>query len=279
MAKKPKQSAFSIIELLVVILIIASLTGLAIPAINMIQKSYNSIGSKNLISAALSTARTIAMNKQRYAGVRFQKAYTPNEDDKYAADLYDGNEDYIKKRLLDEDQYMIFIVYEERRKMRGDKDCFRVVKGRKPIKLPEAVGVMDMTGIDGDGDIDNDANLMDGTAFSIVFSPAGKLVIYKMQTRNKDGYATGTGSEDQVFNTLDKIKDTHSPAGLFIQDNDENDIAGLKQELSQASFVIYDRKIFSEYLNNGDEYSEYLKNLKENESLYINAYTGAIIDK
>lgn len=261
MVNEPKKSAFSIVELLVVIMIIASLTGLAIPAINMIQKSYNSTGSENMISAALSTARTIAMSRQRYAGIRFQKAYNP----KYPNDP------------LKQDQYMIFIVYEEPRKMGGDKDCFRVVKGHKPIKLPENIGVMDMTEINEDTDINNDANLTNSTAFSIVFSPSGKLVIYKVQTRNKDGEyqpANTNESDDDIFNSKENV--INNQTGMFIQDDYPTD--GLSQELSRNSFVIYDRKKLQS-IDYRRRYSEYLENLKKNESLYINAYTGAIIDK
>ena len=261
MAKKSKKSAFSIIELLVVIAIIASLTGLAIPAIRMMQQSYNSTGTEQMIIAALSSARSIAMSEQRYAGVRFQKAYNP----KYPDDP------------LKQDQYMIFIIYEEPRKMGNETNAFRVVEGMKPIKLPENIGIMDMTNIGSDGEIDDPEKLINATAFSIVFSPAGKLAVREVQTRNKDGDASGTGSNDDVFNTLDKVTDVGNPAGLFIQD--ESGVVGLAQESGRNSFVIYDRKTFAEYFDSGDAYSEYLKNLKEHNSIYINAYTGSIIEK
>ena len=131
---------------------------------------------------------------------------------------------------------------------------------------------MDMTGIKEDIDIDNDANLIDSTAFSIVFSPSGKLIIHDVTIRNKDGVISGTGSNDDVFNTNDNV--TKNQIGMFVQD--EDGFAGLEKESSRTSFVIYDRKKFATYFEDGDAYSGYLEGL---ESVYINVYTGAIIDK
>src|SRR4030043_528748 len=69
---------FSLIEMLVVIGIVAILVALSIPAINVMQRSFNSTGAESMISAALATARTLAISKGQYAGVRFQKAYDVN---------------------------------------------------------------------------------------------------------------------------------------------------------------------------------------------------------
>lgn len=258
MAEKPKQSAFSLIELLVVIVIVASLTGLAIPAIRMMQQSYNSTGTENMISAALSNARSIAMSRQRYAGVRFQKAYNPDYPD-----------DPLKQ-----DQYMIFIMHHAGAMGNSIPTGYLAVPGYKPIKLPENIGVIDMTNIGTDGAINDPEELTNATAFSIIFSPSGKLVIRDLTIRNKDGVTSGTGSNDQVFNTLIKIKDPTNPTGMFVQDKDT--VAGLEKELSRKNFVIYERKTFAGYFDNGDAYSQYLKNLKP---VYINIYTGTIIEK
>jgi prepilin-type N-terminal cleavage/methylation domain-containing protein len=189
-------AAFSLVEMLVVVGIIAVLIGLTIPAINALQKSYDSTGAESMISAALSTARTLAISNHNYAGVRFQKAY--NSDPNKA------------------DQYMIFIVYEESKNMGNLTDAFRAIEGYKPVKLPANIGVMDMklgdkANIVSDVNINETKELIDTTTFSIVFSPAGKLVINDVQTRNKDGQPSGTGSNDMVFNTLAKITDPTNP--------------------------------------------------------------------
>jgi prepilin-type N-terminal cleavage/methylation domain-containing protein len=236
--------AFSLMELLVVIVIIASLVTLAIPAIKMMQKSFDSTGAEGMISAALATARTIAMSHQQYAGVRFQKARDPNN-------------------ALKANQYMIFIIYEEPGKMGGLTDAFRAIEGYKPIKLPENTGVMDMEKVKLDANIDDDVKLSYAAAFSIIFSPAGKLVIHAVQTRNKDGKpGTDNGSEDDIFNTQTNVD---NGIAMFIQDS--------KHEQGRNKFVIYDCEKFSK-LDFNKRYTEYLKDLKE---LYVNPYTGEII--
>jgi hypothetical protein len=124
--------------------------------------------------------------------------------------------------------------------------------------------------------------LVDATAFSIIFSPSGKLVLHDVTIRNKDGKTEGTQtstiSNDQVFNTYTKITHLTDPYGMFVQDEDAGNpqAEGLERESSRNSFVIYDRKTFAGYFNNHNAYSEYLENL---EIFYINAYTGTIIDK
>ena len=186
--KRNQKAAFSMVEMLVVLGIIAVLVALAIPAISTMQKSYNSTGTESMIGSALATARTLAISHQQYAGVRFQKAGEPNN---------------VRKA----DQYMIFIIYEEPKKMSNLTDAFRAVDGYKPMKLPENIGIMDMTNINLDANINDDTKLSDATTFSIIFSPAGKLVKHLVQTRNKDGVTgvTGNSSKDDVFNTENNI--------------------------------------------------------------------------
>jgi prepilin-type N-terminal cleavage/methylation domain-containing protein len=245
------KKGFSIIELLVVMAVIAILVGLAIPAINAMQKSFASTGAEGMIGTALSTARTLAISRGQYAGVRFQKAGDPNN-------------------ALKANQYMIFIIYDE--DMSTLSDEFRAIEGYKPIKLPENMGIIDMNKITKDSDIISDPCVIDATAFSIIFSPAGKLVIHDVQTRNKDGEPNGyTDSNDMVFNTLEKITLTTDPAGQFVQDDYPN--LGLDKEQSRNQFVIYDCEKFGK-LGANKRYTNYLKNLK---FIYINAYTGEII--
>lgn len=243
-----KQSGITLMEMTVVVAAVALLAVLGLPAISAFVNSLaSSSGTKAMISAALSSARAIAVKERHYAGIRFQKAY----------DL---------KGPLEAVQYMVFIVHD------FDKtdlaNGFRAVEGLEPIRLPDAVGVMDLrygdAPIGGDGDIDDPNELRDTTTFSIIFSPSGKLVIHYVQTRNRDGVTT-TGSEDDIFNVKSNVEDG---IGMFVQDSDK--------ELSRNSFIIYERDKFRAAFENGRAWTDYLKNL---DAIYINPYVGTIIGK
>ena len=265
-------------ELLVVIGIIAVLAGLSMPMIKAMQKSYNSTGTESMISAALSTARTLAISNHRYAGVRFQKAY-----DK-------------KGPQINADQYMIFVI-NDRDVSKNMDHIFRAIEGYKPIKLPANIGIIDKNVRTNNGtsefaaraesanerdiiadDLDDlivERTLTDTSAFSIVFSPAGRLVIHDVRVRNKKGdYRASTPSDsgyDKVFNSYTNIKDEDT--GQFIQDDYAH--FGLGGEKSRKSFVIYDRDKFRA-LKTGQQRFDYLDSL---EVSYINPYTGALIEK
>jgi len=102
-------------EVLVVVGIIAILMGVSIPAAKQLMHSFkSSTGVRQLINAALSNARAIAVREQAYAGIRFQQ-------DK------DGN------------TYIVFIIHDNT--ATGFANGFRAVRGRKPMKLPEDVRV------------------------------------------------------------------------------------------------------------------------------------------
>ena len=236
------KKAFSLVEMLVVVGIIAVLVGFTIPAINALQKSYDSTGADSMISAALATARTLAISNHNYVGVRFQKACKSTDNVIKAA------------------QYMIFIKYEEPKNMGNVTDAFCAIEGYKPIKLPENIGVMDMTTINSDAIINNDPNILDATAFSIIFSPAGKLVIHLVQTR----YFNNT--PDDVIN-IQTVVDAGN--AMFVEDSTS------KNESSRNNFVIYDCGKFSQ-LNPATRYLTYLKDLKKT---YVNPYTGQLIEK
>lgn len=270
-------TAFSLVELLVVIAVIATLVALAIPAINAMQKSYDSTGTVSMISAALSTARTLAIKNGHYAGVRFQKIYD-------------------KKGPLEANQYMIFIIYDEDKS--GLTCGFIAVESYKPMKLPENVGVVDKMArtqydsipnqcdevhekqleevdLDDSGtNLDpnnNNRNITDISTFSIVFSPAGKLVSHEIRCRNKNTASRSDDtSNDDIFNTKNNVE-KNSPVGMFIQD--DFDDYGIGVEMSRRELYIYDREKF-EKITTSAQRMNYLNSL---DTFYINPYTGEII--
>ena len=97
MKAKSRQSGLTLTEMVVVIAIIALLVGFGVPAGRTFINSFETeSGTRSMISAALASARAVAAREQKYAGIRFQKAYDP-------------------AGLLKAPQYMIFIVLKKRR--------------------------------------------------------------------------------------------------------------------------------------------------------------------
>ena len=234
-----KRTGLTLIEMTLVVATIALLVGFGLPAVRSLIHSFESQdGTRTMISAALNSARAIAVKHQRYAGVRFQKKCISQDPD----DPLD--------RVAEAPQYMIFIIHEEPSKMGDLTIGFRAMEGLEPVKLPETIGVIDLSEVEGDDDIDDDVELNDATAFSIIFSPAGKLVVHDVRTRNRDGVyrpqRDGDDDEeslDDIFNSVENIipgsGSGDERTGAFIQDdyNDDPDL-GLHEEASRRSFVI-----------------------------------------
>lgn len=266
MKAKSRQSGITLTEMTVVIAVVALLVSLGLPAARMLFNSFESqSGARAMISAAMASARAIAAKEQRYVGVRFQKAYDPTGP-------------------LRAHQYMIFIIFEEPRKMGNLRTGFRAVDGLEPIKLPDSVGIMDFRlikdriNINANWEPGGDPELTDLTSFSIVFSPSGKLVIHDVRVRNRDGRTEGTQtttiSSDDIFNTQSKITDPVAHVGMFIQD--DYPPFGLQEESSRNSFIIYEEEKFRQTYKNGRAWSDYLRKLVPE---YINPYTGTMIER
>ena len=179
---KLSRPGMSLTEILVVIGVMAVLMGVSIPAVKQLMGSFeSSTGTRQLINAALSNARAIAVRNQTYAGVRFQEDINGNT-------------------------YIIFIEHDPSYDPAnapqpigtGLANGFRAVQGRKPMKLPQ------------------DVRIPNGT--TVVFSSSGKLTIHDVRVRNKDGKidSSPVRSNDTIFN-ITSIVD--SGDAMFYQDD------------------------------------------------------------
>ena len=274
---KPRATnkGLTLMEMTVVIAVMALLAVFGLPAIRALVNSFESEGgAKAMISASLASGRAIAAKEHHYAGIRFQKLYDPNDPD-----------------LLNAPQYMVFIIHDQPNTDLANG--FRAVKGINPIKLPDSLGVMDLrirTSLDesnssdepieagsdseSNDNIDDPNELRDTTAFSIIFSPSGKLLLHDVRVSNRNGERKNSNSsKDDIFNTKDNVTDALNPVGMFIQDDYAE--LGLGKEPSRRSFVIYDKSEFNK-VDKSKRYSDYLKYL---EVIYINPYTGTMIKR
>lgn len=278
MKNQRRQFGLTLTELLVTVAIAAVLMAVAVPAARRITESMrDSAGARALIGAALNNARAIAVREGTYAGVRFQHS------------VADG-------RL-----YMIFIVRDTPANMGGLANGFRVLPGRKPIALPDDVGIiagdvfnaaasnpipMNLatanTALNTDGNQFQwkavDAGWINAHTFSIIFNSSGRLVTQPVRVRNKDGKYHGETplSNDAVFNTQPRVD---SGVGVFYQDDypapsmPTNPNLGLAEENSVNRFWLY-IKSDMQAVGKDNRWSGYLRYINP---LMVSPYTGELI--
>jgi hypothetical protein len=274
------RKALTLIETTLVVATIALLIGFGLPAVRTLIHSFQSeSGTRSMIDAALSSARAMAVKNQCYTGIRFQKRCVSKDPSR----PLDG--------IVRAPQYMIFIVLEEPRKMGNLTIGFRAVEGLEPIRLPETVGVMDLSNVTRESDIDENAELSDATAFSIIFSPSGKVTIHDVRVRNRDGEVRPNNdsgstktSMDDIFNSAYNI--TEYGRGMFIQDDyspvknpsspDSLDY-GLGQEPSCTCFVIYDALRLATSFERKTAWADVLSPSARTGIVYVSPYTGTLI--
>lgn len=237
---KTKQSGITLPEIIVVVVVIALLIGLAIPAVKSFQNVLSSPGgAKAMISAALSSARALAAKHQKYAGIRFQQ-------DK------DGN------------QYMIPIIHDpnlvDSSTYTVPNSGFRALKGLNPMKIPSDIIVFGPV-LTTNTDWNNDDKIKNLTTFSIIFSPSGSLVIRSVEVLR-------INSKDTIFNDSG-----NNPAPMFQDDYDTS--FPYDKEDSVNNFVICNKNDFGK-IDINSRYTDFIQDL---EVLYINPYTGSIIEK
>jgi prepilin-type N-terminal cleavage/methylation domain-containing protein len=277
-----KIQAMTLTEILVVMSVMVILLAIAAPVARKLAQSLGeSTGTRSIISAAMANARAIAIREQKYAGVRFQQ---------------DSNGQFYLTLVINKDT--------------GLADGFRIVEGKKPMKFPENIGIMDgkwvTRNLNPNGTLstptidntldnthlsDNATNFLDGKqvyywdacTFSIVFSPSGKLVTQQVRVCNKDGYgytdaASYPTSNDKVFNKQSVVDLGNA---MFYQDDygGATLLGGGKNyriavEMSRTSFILFDKR---EYAKKDAGYRwDFLGSLGTE---FVNPYTGELVKK
>jgi type II secretory pathway pseudopilin PulG len=266
----------TLIEMTLVIATMALLVGFAVPAVRSMMRSFQTeSGVCSMIDAALSSARAMAMSNQTYVGIRFQKLCTSSDP----ADPL--------KDLLNAPQYMIFITHEEPKKIGGLANGFRALAGLEPMKLPDTMGVMDLSQVTADTSVDELAELSDATTFSIVFAPSGKLIVHEVRVRNRQGVYRPNNSPgslqtatDDVFNSVDNI--CLYRQGMFLQDDysrrngADNVEFGLGRETSRTGFVIYELPTLRAAYGTRTPWTAYLGKLAS-DVYHVSPYAGSLI--
>lgn len=289
----------TLIEMTLVVATIALLVGFALPAVRALVHSFQSeAGVRSMVASALSAARAMAIKHQRYVGVRVQTAHdrgAPNPDDPLSAP-----------------QYMVFVIHDPGsppdlndvsdsdyldRTGTGYANGFRAIGELKPVKLPGAFGIMDLTVVErvlsGNNQVSTNESvvgpgietqaelaafalrLRDMTTFSLLFSPSGKLVVHEVRVCNRHGSRAGSAppSLDRIFNTAAQVVDPNVEA-MFYQDDFPPE-TGLGPEFSRTNFVVFERAKLREAYRRGLPWTDCLQYLAS-KRIYVNPYTGAL---
>ncbi len=148
--------AFTLVELIVTISIIALLAATALPTISGLFNAGADKQAYNIIAAQITAARALAIVEGTYAGVHVQIA--------------DRDE-------LENICYAAVVIYDDSTSV----NAFVLADGFTPQRIPGniAFGELRSPFVDGEAYQNlNDGDLADFTTFTIVFSPAGQVVKY-----------------------------------------------------------------------------------------------------
>jgi Tfp pilus assembly protein FimT len=182
-----KTRAVTLTELLVMMAVMVILLAVAAPVAQKLAQSLgNSAGARNIIDAAMTSARAIAVREQSYAGVRFQQ---------------DSNGR----------QYLVFIINDPN--ATSYANGFRAVEGRKPTALPEGTGVIagkpsTYTDVLWDENLATLTGYNSAVSSSIVFNSSGRLVIHPVRFKGTFVFGnTQTAWDDgQDYNSINSFQ-------------------------------------------------------------------------
>jgi prepilin-type N-terminal cleavage/methylation domain-containing protein len=157
--RRTNKTAFTLVELMVVVVVILLAVGIALPTIVQLVTSGAQEQAYNTLAAQLASARALAIREATYAGVHVQRAAEDRVDDGELP----ANTMYASVVRL------------------GDNGLFDVPDGFDPAVLPgrTAVGEISDTFIDGsnyDAGALGNAAIDDFTTVTFVFAPDGSLV-------------------------------------------------------------------------------------------------------
>lgn len=269
MSKKANQqrnlAAFTIVELLTVIAIIAIMVSLTVPATSNMVKSHRQAAAKNLIRSAMAQAQAYAVKERKYAGLRFQKdgagqQYILLVENKTITIIDGSNYDAWNDYLL--------------------KDLYTPVDNIQPMTLPVGLAVMptyrDPLEIDynGDGLLDY-VELAAATTFCVIFDPSGLLATKPAQCGPRipdmaTDYATYASQNDTIFENP-----ANPPSEGLPLPGDEIKLDPANVKLSQTGVFLYEPKVL-EGLPEAERWDYVFNPL---EPMLINIYTGGFIEK
>lgn len=294
--------AFTLIEMTVVIGIILVLLTLAVPTLSTLTEVPAQGAVRTSLRGLCTSARTRAVQKQQYVGIRFQQDVLGRTLAIMVEPPRPGSEDpyynYVNGCPLDFDG-----VYP------SDPNCdyltLVAVTGIEPVVLAKNVelaegdigdmptaalqnGALDPTVAGPQGT----TNLIDATTFTVVYSPAGQIVRKRVYVGQR-GYPTmefdGSGNlvaipparlrADPVFNLTAFGQRVPSVLLPDIRVNPNTAVPAnsppvAMTEISQTSLYVYDRD--RRIAAGANPFTAYVG--REGLHIALNVYTGALID-
>lgn len=282
MKKTQRHHAFTLVEMLIVVAIMAILVGMSVPAVRSTIRSHHRTAAQNMVAAALNLAKAHAAQTQRYAGIRFQPEVRYNYNEKY---YYLTGKQYLV--LIECNPYDTAYNY----------NIFNAVPDTKPQPLPNGLnaisGVVSLLGSPDDDDnlrntIDDPRDtannhfntsrtftLLNAQTFTFVFSPNGSLVV-------RDVFVRERNNSDMVFGRRDRIEQPVDPPLLFHDgwNTSQTTVWCPNNEPSAASLFLYETDALESIPANA-RYSQFFMDydtVPDIQKFVINTYTGSIIN-
>jgi prepilin-type N-terminal cleavage/methylation domain-containing protein len=266
-----RRSAFTLIELIVVISIIVILSAIAVPAIKNLTKSNDTSQAANLVRTMIAQARTIAISQHRVAGVVFFEETAANSlpvnAGQTAMQLF--VEDYNQRRMLPGDgtDTVEYRVTPPTRIFPADNQCLVVVSFSSERQyLPSGIKLATLSDDAANvGNINTAENTTANanTCRAILFDANGQLITRGGLVTPDPG--TGTpGTYPKAYGDWRFLK----PADATV--------ANYLKATSSPGFFLYNKADFdAQSFANDSARALWLK--QHADVVIVNAYTGTVI--